>query len=83
MTLYGLRHCGPSADRAENRRSLVEVKKRGRWAADSYVRRYEKAGRLRQAVERTRARSWTFCQLAANNIQAYLADPRLVPPPPQ
>ena len=43
---YMLRHGGPSHDRALGLRTIQEVKKRGRWAADSSVRRYEKAGRL-------------------------------------
>ena len=42
---YALRHSGPSADRLHLRRSLAEVKARGRWRADSSVRRYEKGGR--------------------------------------
>ena len=42
---YALRHSGPSADRLHQRRPLSEVKSRGRWRADSSVRRYQKGGR--------------------------------------
>ena len=40
---YRLRHGGPSHDVAQGLRSLVDIKKRGRWAADSSVKRYEKS----------------------------------------
>ncbi|CAK0903612.1 unnamed protein product [Prorocentrum cordatum] len=41
-----LRHSGASRDFAEQRRTLVGVKRRGRWRTDASVRRYEKGGRL-------------------------------------
>ena len=41
--LYSMRHAGPSNDVADRLRQFRDVKKRGRWAADSSVRRYEKA----------------------------------------
>ena len=50
-SLYQLRHGRASFDRAQNFRTLSEMNKRGRWAADSSVRRYERAARL-QSVER-------------------------------
>jgi hypothetical protein len=46
--LYQLRHAGPSHDRLHHLRSALEVKQRGRWAADSSVRRYEAHGRVSQ-----------------------------------
>ena len=48
--LYGLRHAGASLDVALSRRSLMEVQKRGGWAATSSVRRYEKAGRVTEQL---------------------------------
>ena len=47
---YRLRHGGASHDRITGKRQLVEVKKRGRWATDASVRRYEK-GTLLQKTE--------------------------------
>ena len=41
-----LRHTGPSQDRLSNQRSLAQVKRRGRWASDSSVKRYEKSSRI-------------------------------------
>jgi hypothetical protein len=40
---YSLRHGGVSTDSLEKRRTLIEIKRRGRWRADESVRRYEKA----------------------------------------
>ena len=60
---YQLRHSGPSADRAEGRRSLPEVKKRGCWKSDRSVLRYEKAGRLA-----------TSARQISPAVQAYLVE---------
>ena len=43
---YQMRHSGPSIDRANNRRSLDECRKRGRWMSWRSLIRYEKAARL-------------------------------------
>ncbi|CAK0812161.1 unnamed protein product [Prorocentrum cordatum] len=43
---YILRHSGASRDFTEQRRTLVGVKRRGRWRTDASIRRYEKWGRL-------------------------------------
>ena len=48
--LYMGRHSGPSIDVARRRVPLAEVQKKGRWAAFKSVQRYEKAGRLTQAM---------------------------------
>ena len=41
-SLYRLRHGGASHDAAARLRSIAEIKRRGRWASDNSVRRYEK-----------------------------------------
>jgi hypothetical protein len=43
---YQLRHSGPSIDFADGTRTLAEIKRRGRWRADSSMRRYEKGSQL-------------------------------------
>ena len=48
--LYMGRHSGPSIDVARRRMPLLEVQKKGRWAAFKSVQRYEKAGRLTQSM---------------------------------
>jgi len=55
VTPYMGRHSGASIDRARaiaglGGRSLMEVKKHGRWASDRSVRRYEKHARLAQTM---------------------------------
>ena len=47
-TPYQLRRGGPSADRRDSVRSLQGIKQRGRWIADSSMRRYEAAARLQK-----------------------------------
>ena len=46
--MYQLRRGGPSHDRFRNLRSLIDVKRRGRWAADASLRRYDAHARLLQ-----------------------------------
>ncbi|CAE7247208.1 unnamed protein product [Symbiodinium sp. CCMP2592] len=50
--LYNLRHCGATHDVLSRRRSLLEVKQRGRWAADSSLKRYVKQARLQSELAR-------------------------------
>ena len=72
--LYQLRHSGPSHDLAQRRRSLVEVKKRGRWRADTSVARYAKGGRLGEQLQRLPARMVRHCQLCADNLHEILSE---------
>ena len=61
-------------------RSLAEVKKRGRWAADGSVRNYEKAGRVQEVLSKidnkivkygaSVRRSWHRCFLDGTQLQA-------------
>lgn len=69
---YCLRHTGPSHDRAENRRSLMEVKKRGRWASDASVRRYEKGGRVSQRLQTLSLATQRRCADAESHISMIL-----------
>ena len=48
--LYSARHSGASTDRLEDRLTLLEVQRRGRWRCDSSVRRYEKRAIIQQAA---------------------------------
>ena len=49
--LYMLRHSGASDDFLTKRRTLEEIKKRGRWRSDSSLRRYEKGGMLAAVLQ--------------------------------
>ena len=50
--LYSLRHGGASWDLVTGRRSLPEIKGRGRWFADTSVRRYTKSARALKEEQR-------------------------------
>eukprot|EP00973_Karenia_brevis_P086983 12061932-Karenia_brevis.AAC.1 len=59
---HQLRHAGASADRAQNRRPLAEVKKRGRWASDRSVARYNKENRINQALASLSSKVLNYCE---------------------
>ncbi|CAK0875766.1 unnamed protein product, partial [Prorocentrum cordatum] len=46
--LYQIRHAGPSHDILMGVRTLLDVKRRGRWSSDATVKRYEAAGLVQQ-----------------------------------
>ena len=50
--LYMARHSGASIDRLENRLSLQEVQRRGRWRCEASVRRYEKRAMAQEVASR-------------------------------
>ena len=50
--LYQIRHSGASWDALRKYRSLLEIKLRGRWAADSSLKRYENHAQVAQHFER-------------------------------
>ena len=49
---YSVRHGGASDDALRRRRTMLEIKMRGRWAADASIRRYMKHARLLKEIER-------------------------------
>ena len=58
--MYRLRHSGPSADFLSGRRTIPEIKHRGRWSSDSSVRRYQKGGRINELLSRCSAQMKEF-----------------------
>ena len=65
---HQLRHAGPSYDSAQRIRRLGEVKARGRWSADSSVRRYGKQNRINEQIAALPAAVRAFCDSAWNSI---------------
>ena len=61
LVLYSLRHGGASDDTLRKARPLNEVKKRGRWRADSSVRRYEKKGSVQAVLALLIQMAVNFC----------------------
>ena len=43
---YQMRHSGPSIDLADERRSIAEAQRRGRWSQPKSMGRYERRARL-------------------------------------
>ena len=68
FVLYSLRHGGPSADRATNARTPLEVQRRGRWALESSTKRYEQPGRLHVVLTRIPRPLWEYCEACRTAI---------------
>ena len=62
---------------------LVEVKRRGRWAADSSVRRYEKHARVLRELERLPADVIAYAKVVERRLVPILAEEERAPPPPR
>ncbi|CAE8645231.1 unnamed protein product, partial [Polarella glacialis] len=69
---YQLRHGGPSHDHFFKLRSMLEIKLRGRWSADSTRKRYEAGGRIEQELLRLGAVRLRAAKDAAKNLEAKL-----------
>ena len=76
--LYQLRHSGASMDYINRARDLLGIKRRGRWRADSSLRRYEKGGRLTEQLRKLAPRVRGFCVRSAGRLPAVLCS-RLAP----
>ncbi|CAK0833186.1 unnamed protein product, partial [Prorocentrum cordatum] len=72
-----LRHSGASRDFAEQRRTLVGVKRRGRWRTDASARRYEKGGRLGSEFAKLPARLQTHARWCLKYLPAALSGLRV------
>lgn len=81
FTLYAARHGGPSQDRADVSRNLGEIQRRGRWASDSALRRYEQVGRLHVVLANIAPDIIKFCSSCSNNIEELIMQPRPLYPP--
>ena len=91
FVLYSNRHGGPSADRGDGSRSPEEIQRRGRWASERSVRRYEQTGRLHAVIASLPATVQDFCRRAAAHLLELIISPRALrrpepgccqPPPP-
>ena len=80
---YTLRHGGASADRLMDRRSLAEVKRRGRWRSDASLRRYEKSTIVLRQVALMPALVVEYAQRIELNLGRYMLGDRTCPAPPR
>ena len=65
---FAWRHSGPAIDRAQNRRTLLEVQKRRRWKQAKSVARYEKAGRLGMSVRELMSEQMAYCEICERHL---------------
>ncbi len=80
--MYRLRHGGASHDRATNSRTLDAIKKRGRWACDASLRRYEKAVRLQEVEAQVPPVILQWCSVQFPALEQYIRSPLSLPPLP-
>jgi hypothetical protein len=70
---YQLRHSGPSIDFADGSRSLAEIKRRGRWRAESSMRRYEKGSQLTRFLHTLPVAGRAFAVAASRSLPSVIA----------
>ena len=80
ITPYLFRHTGPSDDFVSKRRCLDAIKRRGRWASDASVRRYEKGSRVNARLMELTKEMLRHCHQCDLNLEKVLRG--IVPPPP-
>lgn len=69
-SLYSLRHGGASRDLLEKKRSLNDIKVRGRWQSDSSLRRYSKETKLVDILSRVPKPTLALGQRTASHLYA-------------
>ena len=79
IELYSLRHGGASDDFLHRRRSLLELKDRGRWRSDASVRRYKKSARALKELEKFPEATLVFCRLVDARLASFFMSPEQVP----
>ena len=81
--LYSLRHGGASHDALTRRRPLSEIKKRGRWASDQTVRRYEKAALAQREANRLSHASDAYGTWVATHLRELFTNEVIAKAPPE
>ena len=83
LTLYVLRHTGPSHDFLAALRTLLDIQRRGRWALESSVRRYEKSSRVTSRLKDLSPEMLSFCHACDLSLGQFLEGRRPLPPLPR
>ena len=81
-TRYSLRHGGASEDLLGRKRSLAEIKRRGRWASDMSLKRYTKETRLMSELAKVDPRVIKYGREIQQDISAFLLGVKRPHPPP-
>ena len=79
LSLYVLRHTGPSHDYLEKFRTLDDIQRRGRWGARSSVRRYEKSAKVTARLNKVPPEIRPFLEDADRHLAAYFEKRRPLP----
>ena len=82
LSACSLRHGGASHDALLRRRSLAQIKERGRWKSDTSVARYKKETRALQRVQLIPEAVVRYGGLIERNLEAFFYAPHAAPPPP-
>lgn len=80
--LYRARHSGASTDRNPGARTLAEVQKRGRWATQTSVVRYEEGGGVERATGAPASPPPTHMRTVHESLYQILRGEVAAPPPP-
>ena len=81
FSLYSCRHGGPSEDFSRRVRDLNCIQRRGRWACDQSVRRYQQTGRLHVVYARAPPSVLSLCLQVTSHFDVLFRDqPTLLRP---
>ena len=69
---YSMRHGGSSHAREVLGLELAVVKKKGRWASDRNVARYEKEGRLQNLLKKASANMLDYGKTVKQHLDAFI-----------
>ena len=72
VSMYTLRHGGASYDIISQRKTMDEVKQRGRWSADSSLRRYVKTAGIQSELHKIHPKVIEFGRMVLNNLPELL-----------
>ena len=81
FTLYSGRHGGPSEDFVGERRSLAVIQRRGRWASEASLRRYQQTVRLQLVYARTPPELVKHCVATLAHIYRLIEEGTLLEQP--
>ena len=79
FVLYQLRHSGPSSDRLQRKRDLLEIQKRGNWRIFASVVRYEKSAAIAAEYARYSVGQRLYFEDCARHLEEYVTGTRVVP----
>ena len=83
VTLYTLRHGGATHDILARRRTMLEIKQRGRWSSDVSLKRYVKQARLQTELRKVSNQVKEYGARILKQLPILLQNPSLTPPAPR